>query len=246
MKYMGSKNRIAKHILPIMLTERKEGQYWVEPFVGGANMIDKVKGNRIGADINEYIIKLLRGMSNDWIPPKHISKEEYHDIKKNPENYTDELVGYTASQLSFGCEWFGSYRRDNAGKRDYPMEAYKNVTKQSANIIGVDFRHSHYLNLSVPDNSIIYCDPPYQGVRKYIGFKDFDHDEFWQWCRNMSKKGHTVFVSEYNAPDDFECIWQKEISASANNSIKTGQGLKATEKLFTLAKKRIEDTANNE
>ena len=36
MKYMGSKNRIAKYILPIMLKDRKPNQYWVEPFVGGA------------------------------------------------------------------------------------------------------------------------------------------------------------------------------------------------------------------
>ena len=40
MKYMGSKNRIAKYILPIMLESRAEGMTWVEPFVGGANMID--------------------------------------------------------------------------------------------------------------------------------------------------------------------------------------------------------------
>lgn len=41
---MGSKNRIAKHLLPIMLKEaEKHGiTKWVEPFVGGANMIDKV------------------------------------------------------------------------------------------------------------------------------------------------------------------------------------------------------------
>lgn len=37
----------------------------------------------------------------------------------------------------------------------------------------------------------------------------------------MSKNGHDVFVSEYNAPKDFELIWQKSIkqnmSKSANN-----------------------------
>ena len=44
MKYMGSKRRIAKHILPIMLKKAEEINIttWVEPFVGGANMIDKV------------------------------------------------------------------------------------------------------------------------------------------------------------------------------------------------------------
>ena len=59
MKYMGSKNRIAKYILPIMLAERKPDQWCVEPFVGGANMIDKVQGKRIGADINPYLIDAL-------------------------------------------------------------------------------------------------------------------------------------------------------------------------------------------
>ena len=55
MKYMGSKNRIAKEILPIMLAYRTPEMAWVEPFVGGANMIDKVDGIRIGNDCNEYI-----------------------------------------------------------------------------------------------------------------------------------------------------------------------------------------------
>jgi len=55
MKYMGSKNRIAKYILPLMLKYRKPNQTWVEPFVGGANMIDKVDGKRIGADLNHYL-----------------------------------------------------------------------------------------------------------------------------------------------------------------------------------------------
>jgi DNA adenine methylase len=36
-----------------------------------------------------------------------------------------------------------------------------------------------------------------------------DHDVFWEWCRNQSKSGHTVFISEYSAPKDFVCI--KEI-----------------------------------
>ena len=42
MKYMGSKNRIAKHLLPIILKDRKEGQWFVDTCVGGANLIDKV------------------------------------------------------------------------------------------------------------------------------------------------------------------------------------------------------------
>lgn len=55
MKYMGSKARHAKELLPIILANRTEGQWYVEPFVGGANMIDKVNGNRIGADIKSIL-----------------------------------------------------------------------------------------------------------------------------------------------------------------------------------------------
>lgn len=50
MRYMGSKARIAKEILPLILADRKEGQYFVEPFCGGCNVTDKVSGNRIAND----------------------------------------------------------------------------------------------------------------------------------------------------------------------------------------------------
>ena len=57
MKYLGSKNRIAKQILPLMI-EGRTNETWVEPFVGGANIIDKVDGKRIGADKNNVIVKI--------------------------------------------------------------------------------------------------------------------------------------------------------------------------------------------
>lgn len=58
MKYMGSKARVAKHILPIILKDRKPDQPYVEPMVGGANSIDKVDGIRIGGELNEYIAEM--------------------------------------------------------------------------------------------------------------------------------------------------------------------------------------------
>lgn len=50
MRYLGSKARIAKEILPIILADRKEGQYFVEPFCGGCNVTASVPGNRIAND----------------------------------------------------------------------------------------------------------------------------------------------------------------------------------------------------
>ena len=73
MVYMGSKNRIAKELLPFIKAELKEGVYYVEPFAGGCNMIDKVEHPlRIAADSNRYLIALLQYQGE---LPEYISKE---------------------------------------------------------------------------------------------------------------------------------------------------------------------------
>jgi DNA adenine methylase len=230
MKYLGSKNRIAKHILPIMLEHRKNDMCWVEPFVGGANMIDKVEGWRIGADSNEYVIELLNEMRDaDFEAPK-INEEKYNQIKNNPKGYPKWMVGYAGTQLSFGSTWFGSYRRDGKGKRDYCLEARKNVNKQSKNLLGATFKKSDYSNLPIPKKSLIYCDPPYNTRATKGKYKDgFNHDAFWEWCRDKAKSGIKVFISEYNAPKDFECVWEMEMKQRVNNNSNT---LNTTEKLF--------------
>jgi len=233
MKYMGSKNRIAKEILPIILKNRKEGQFYIEPFVGGANIIDKVENPRIGIDINKYLIALLNAMSTGWQPPKVITEELYKRVKDNQNQYPDYLVGFIGICCSFGAKWFGGYARgkkNNGESRKYALESYNNILKQSVNLKEVVFRNITYSDFEYPDNSVIYCDPPYESTTKY---KDsFDHSKFWNWVRNMTNKGHTVFVSEYNAPEDFECVWEKEVTCSIQANAKEGEYKKSVEKLF--------------
>jgi len=199
MKYMGSKARIAKYILPIMLKDRKEGQWWVEPFVGGGNMIDKVDGNRYGSDYDSLAIGGLiriRDCVNEL--PKN-------NLEFTEKDYKIAKDGYSAYALSYAGKKWGGWCRDSAGKRDYIAEAYRNAVKQSPRLQDVLLNNHSYDDMNGILDSIIYCDPPYKGTTKY---KDkFDHDKFWQWCRDKSKEGHTVFISEYNAPDDFECLW---------------------------------------
>lgn len=228
MKYMGSKNRIAKHLLPIMLKERTDGMTWVEPFVGGANMIDKVCGNRIGADLNEYLIEALISI-RDCISdlPKNNKEFTEADYKKLKNSNDYKYKGYAGFAFSYGGKWLGGWRRDGKGQRDYINESYRNALKQTPRLKGVKFVNENYQDLQIPPNSLIYCDPPYAGTTKYKN--DFDHKAFWEWCRDKSNDGHTVFISEYNAPDDFVCIWQKEIVSSLTKD--TGSK-HSVEKLF--------------
>jgi len=230
---MGSKNRIAKEIVPILLKDRKDGQWYVEPFVGGANLIDKVSGNRIASDNNKYLIEMWKGLQQNRERPCRISKELYTKAKNEYKNGTnidfdDFLIGWMGS---FNGKFYnGGYSGHCAGKtkRDYISEQIRNTEKQLDNIKGVIFSCCDYNKLTIPNDSIIYCDIPYKNTTQYSTSKDFNHNEFWQWCRDMTNKGHQVFISEYQAPNDFTCIWEKVVV----NSMSTKKTYKPIEKLF--------------
>lgn len=214
-----------------MLRERKPDQWWVEPFVGGANMIDKVVGNRMGADINSYLIDALVAIRDHVadLPKnnKEFTEEDYKQLRKS-DDY--KYKGYAGFAFSYGGKWLGGWSRTDktsVKQRDYVAESYRNAINQSPLLQGVRFVNESYLDLQIPDNSFIYCDPPYEATTKYTD--EFNHTDFWQWCREKVKEGHSVFVSEYNAPEDFECAWQKEVVSSLTKD--TGSK-KAVEKLF--------------
>ena len=61
-----------------------------------------------------------------------------------------------------------------------------------------------YNEVEIPKDAIIYCDPPYQGTAEYKEGA-FNHKEFWNWVREISKS-HKIYISEYNAPEDFEVL----------------------------------------
>ena len=79
MKYMGSKARIAKDILPIMKEYLNGSNYFVDAFCGGCNLIDKLDyPNKIANDQNQYLIALFSGLLDgevDKMP--YIGKETY-------------------------------------------------------------------------------------------------------------------------------------------------------------------------
>ena len=153
MIYLGGKTRIAKEILPLILADRKEGQYFVEPFCGGRNVTAK-------------------GESRDFI-----------------------------------------------------SVSVRSIAKQIPKLQDVEFRSGDYKNLQMPEESIIYCGPPYMNTAAYR--RSLNHDEFWQWCRERVYDGHKVYISEYQAPEDFVKIWEKPLQNNMSSDKR-----KATEKLF--------------
>ncbi|WVH13960.1 hypothetical protein CASP1_00037 [Alcaligenes phage CASP1] len=233
MIYMGSKNRIAKYLLPIMLIEAKKHGIttWVEPFVGGGNIIDKVppEFTRIGYDLNDHVVHAMIDIrDNLGLLPESISEEKYKEYKgRIPESITS-WVRFVAS---FGAKFDAGYaRRKGSDEYTFVGRGKRNAIKQSPKIQNVDFICENYINLDF-ENCLIYCDPPYQGTS---GYKtgEFDHDLFFNWCRKQAKK-NIVFVSEYSAPEDFKEVWRGEIKTNFASSRKSATH-NAVEKLYAV------------
>lgn len=229
---MGSKRRIVKEILPIILAEPRP--VYIEPFAGSMAVIEKVDGSilRQANDINPYLVTMFEKLVyRGWVPPDQLGKEEYLSIKTEPEKYDPEWVAFVGFGCSFGGKWFGGYAqsKDNKGNpRNYARESKDNLLKQVTKLKGVIFCNMDYRQLNIPKDAIVYCDPPYQSTTKYKN--DFNHRDFWDWARTQARKGAKVFVSEYDAPDDFRCIWEKE---QTTTTCRSGYK-KAIERLFTI------------
>ncbi len=268
MKYMGSKARIAKEILPIMLKDRYDGQYYVEPFAGGMNTISEVSGNRIANDKNDYLIAMWDALTKGVEFDKQINKDLYDEARNRangkeantfcvncnlptdggPCSYkrcpifpymTKAEIGWIGWMGSANGRFFdGGYSGKSNTKigtvRDYIKEAISNIEKQLPKMVGVQFQNKDYTELEIPSGCIIYCDIPYQGTKQYSTSKHFNYDFFYLWCRLMRNMGHTVFVSEYNMPNDFTCVWEKEVKSSLSANGVIGGNKTSVERLWVL------------
>lgn len=238
---MGSKARLSKDISSIINNLIKENNIttYIEPFVGGANMIEHIKcENKIGYDNNKYLISLWNDLKSGWIPPIEMSKDLYNDIKTNKDEYGEALVAVAGFCATYNAKWFGGYAGRVKTKtgiiRDYYDESIRNILKQKDKIVDVVFINKSFEDIIIPNGSLIYCDPPYKGTTQYGTSKNFDHELFWAKVREWSRN-NIVLVSEYNAPEDFECIYEKSLTTTLDKNSRK----KDTEKIFTLYKNTI-------
>lgn len=153
---------------------------------------------------------------------KLVSREEYCAVKKHKNDYPDWYVGYVGLFCSYGTKWFDSYVGIASNGRNYQNERYRSFKKQISLLTNIKFQHANYCDLAFT-NCVIYCDPPYANYttskKAYSHAIKFNHEEFWNWCRQQAKYNH-VFVSESTIPDDFKIMWSSEIQAGLTKKSK--------------------------
>ena len=121
----------------------------------------------------------------------------------------------------------GGYAFNTKGD-NYAARGSRVIVEQSKKFIGIDFFCCSYLDLFLPEKSLIYCDPPYKGTTRYRD--NFNYEEFYCWCREKVKDGHIVFVSEYDCPKDFETVCVIDHKSNLNKNLYVSR----TEKLFRV------------
>jgi len=241
MVYMGSKSKYTKYIVPILQKEIDErgANTYIECFVGGANVIDKIKcQNRIGYDRSDTLIALLNLAEKDFSRVLKDGNRELWDKGKGyvkdgvmPEDMSLADIGAMEFFASFSNGGFPRGYAKNADGRNYFKEAYRNMEAQAPQLKGITFEYQNYDELIIPKGAVIYLDPPYAGTKPY-GYKcqgRMDYTHFWDWVREISKDNY-VFISEQSAPDDFESIWTLDVKRTTNKE----NNFKATEHLFKL------------
>jgi len=249
MQYLGGKSRISKQISEVINNEisrwkiknsttdstnnnnreRERQLTFVSLFCGTCSIESKIEGfdNIICNDNHEYLIELLKGVQNGYDLPEIITEEQYKYIREHKDE-DKILTGFVGFGCSFGGKWFGGYAR-NKTNTNYALQSKKSLLKDMKNLMTAKFTCQDYRDLIIPNNSIVYADPPYNNTTGY-GKDKFNSDEFWEYMRVISKN-NKVFISEQTAPNDFECVWEKEFTRTLD--VNKDNQFKVTEKLFT-------------
>jgi DNA adenine methylase len=212
------------------LRDRQSDQLYVEPFVGGCNVIDKVNGPRWGNDLNQSLIAMWRAVQRGWVPPSVITEDDYRRIREDLLG-DPALRAFTAFAASWGGKWWAGYARGNTAKgtpRNYVDETRRAILKQSTSMMSVRLTSMPYQEMPIPAGSIVYCDPPYAGTTSYKAASGWDAAAFWTWAKKLATEGGCdVFVSEFAAPSDWACV----LEFSRNNALNSSP---VTERLFTF------------
>lgn len=223
MRYLGGKARISKPLVEFLNQNRNLSQVYAEPFLGAGSIFRKMQNPRMGCDLHEDLILFYKALQSGWRPPNILSEEKYQELKNKKPS---PLRAFALFFCSFGGKWKGGYARDRQTDRNFVQEAHDDTCRLAEDVSDADIKNYMDYELfleQLPENSLVYCDPPYSNTTKYNN--QFDHNRFWDNMIYYSQF-HTIFISEYKAPEDFQEVWSKERRCELNKSLRN-------EKLFT-------------
>lgn len=238
MKFQGGKALIGKEIAEYIRHD-KAYQMLFSPFCGALGVerhLVKDFAICFFSDISKDLIMFLKELtSNSFIFPFQVTEENYKKLKYDEPSALRGFVGYF---LSFAGKWFGGYApkyQKGDRVRDFLKEATDSSKRlrndlKNGDIIFDSKSYDEY----TPFKMTIYCDPPYRNTTGYG--TNLDYDKFWNIMNQWSQLNE-VYVSSYEAPDEWECVWEQQ----KRMTLGTDKTQTRTEKLFKLKSQFIND-----
>ena len=205
MHYMGGKFRQGRAIADTLKPYIHSDTLYVEPFLGGANSAARVArdckpGHMLLADIIKPLVLMHEKCYNEGVEwmPLDVTREQFDQYKMDrPKD--DPMTAWIGLGYVLIPDWFHSYF-------PHKVESIRNGQKRTVNWLrncsDVQFECSSYNELEIPDGAVVYCDPPYadsDAIKYAVGF---DHDQFWNWVRELSQRC-VVVCSTFDPPEDF-------------------------------------------
>lgn len=163
MFYQGGKFKQSKEIAPIINKCIKDNniENYYEPFVGGANILDKIICSKLYAnDIDTDLIYFYYYIKGGGEPLEKVSKELYLDVKNNPEKYPQSYPGNIKYMASFGGKpWGGFSGVDKRSGKERYESSLTNFKKQIPILKKTNFSNLDYQKIVYKERSFICCDP---------------------------------------------------------------------------------------
>jgi len=231
----GGKQKQCKEIAQVIVNVSKDYKIksYCEPFAGMISVFgiiyDHYEDNikyKFG-DLNPSTIFMWKKAQKCWYPPTKCSKSEYEYYRTARPSAEKGYFCHTYAFMGQFCEKYAC----DYGKPESSSKGSQRVHDLGIKAQNGSFSHGDYKQFSKLKNSIIYCDPPYENSsQRYLTAKHaFDSEEFWCWVRIMAEN-NLLFVSSYEAPKDFKCIWSKTHKLTGEQ--KNNKNKERVEKLF--------------
>ena len=229
MQYVGGKFRICKQLAQFLMSKNVNRMPYHEPFCGSCNVLQHISGvRRTASDFSFPRISLWKALQDGWIPPTVVTESMHADARSG--KLSPALTAFVLHGCSFSGNCYGGYARSN--KNNFPMNAKNSLLRKLKKLQDVKFEHKSFTELDL-ENHFIYCDPPYAGT--VYGYatptRKFDSELFWATMRSWSLKNE-VYISEYVAPADFECVLEIESKCDTRGRIHDSLTIPRVERLF--------------
>ena len=145
----------------------------------------------------------------NWVGAKRLAEIGYNGTSNAPQNCNTWKVStecYDSKKTTSAPANWNTTNDETSSYRLQHRERQRRLSHIFWGYLPITSSVLDYEKVSIPEDSVIYCDIPYEGTDGYLekAKEGFDYERFYQWCERQTQP---VFISSYQLPSDrFDCI----------------------------------------